>query len=307
MSRQPKKGSVTKKINQRSNQHEIRISAKPQKFEIRKNADGSATVSGLAIVWNALSEDLGGFRERFVKGSVTESLNNNPDVLLLYSHDTANIVARVSNGSLQLAETNQGLRFTAKIAPTQIGKDLILMLEERLISKMSFGFYIDNPEDQTWTEENGNVIRTVTRATILELSAVAQPAYSQSVISLDSRSVPAKFRKKLKRGFFDTGADPDADDTDCDPDTDDDDCEDETRCACECQSCKEGACDACSSDTCVDEVCADDGCPAASETRSLRKRLDNALLRRLDDLREAAYESDRAWVVDRLKKLKSSN
>jgi len=73
----------------------------PQRFEIRKNADGSQSISGYAATFGDYSQDLGNFREVVKAGAFKQSLRDNPDVLCLYGHDSNLILGRVGSGTLR--------------------------------------------------------------------------------------------------------------------------------------------------------------------------------------------------------------
>ena len=105
----------------------------------------------------------------------------------------SNILARVSNRRSEIFEESTGLSFTAAIPPTQMGKDVVVLLERGLVSQMSFGFICT---DDTFEDVSGQLIRTVIQADLFELSIVAAPAYSQTVVKLDARSIPGKFRTR---------------------------------------------------------------------------------------------------------------
>ena len=61
--------------------HELRVSG--------ASAPGTA-LSGVAIVYGALSEDLGGYRETFLPGSAELA----DDLLILFSHDARTVLGR---------------------------------------------------------------------------------------------------------------------------------------------------------------------------------------------------------------------
>lgn len=210
-----------------NSKHEVRVSAQPQKFTVRRNADGtSRSISGLAVVWGALSEDLGGFRERIAKGAFTKSLRNNPDVLMYFGHDSNRILGRVSSGTLTVRETEQGLAFTCSIPDTSDGRDVITLAERGDLRSLSFGFSLTgSPNSDTWEQVGDQVIRTVNEATLFEISAVGMPAYNVGN-TFDLRSIPDAFKERLNRSVFDAKALDDDDDSDCDCDPDvDPDCD----------------------------------------------------------------------------------
>src|ERR1035437_3165994 len=131
---------MKRKKGSQSLKRELRLHVTPQKFEIRKNSDGSRSISGYAATFGDLSQDLGGFREKIQPGAFSQSLKSNPDVLCLYGHDTNQILGRVSSGTLTIAEDEKGLRFTCNLPDTSTARDLIALMERGDVSQMSFGF-----------------------------------------------------------------------------------------------------------------------------------------------------------------------
>lgn len=235
---------MSSKRKQSSKQHrELRVSALAQKFTVRRNADGSSrSISGTAVVWGALSEDLGGFRERIAKGAFTKSLRNNPDVLMYFGHDSNRILGRVSSGTLSLKETDLGLVFTCLLPDSSDGRDVVELASRGDLRSLSFGFSLsDSSNSDTWEQVGDQVIRTVNEANLWEISAVGQPAYNVGN-TFDLRSIPDAFKDKLNRGFFESIDDDDDVSPECDPDDaayDPDACEDEDdrsmeACQCRC-------------------------------------------------------------------------
>ena len=118
-----------------ANKRELRVSIPAQRLEIRKNSDGSRSLEGYAVVWNSLSEDLGGFKERVTRGAFTQSLKDNPDVLCLYGHDSNQILGRVSSGTLTVKQDDTGLKFRCTLPDTSTARDLISLMERGDISE----------------------------------------------------------------------------------------------------------------------------------------------------------------------------
>ena len=85
--------------------------------EIRLGDNATSTsesrhIEGYAIVFNSLSNDLGGFREIIEQGAITEELIKNSDIICLMNHDIKRgVVARSyhGRGSVKLEIGEHGL------------------------------------------------------------------------------------------------------------------------------------------------------------------------------------------------------
>jgi len=139
-------------------------------------------LNGLAIVFDSLSEDLGGFRERISHAAVGRTLREGRDVLALMSHDTAQVLGRVSAGTLQLSADPRGLHVTIEPPDTGVGRDTVTLVGRRDLLGMSFGFRTIADE---WTQDRrGDVVREVTDMLIHEVSIVAAPAYPATSVNV---------------------------------------------------------------------------------------------------------------------------
>lgn len=140
--------------------------------------DGKLSVSGRAVVYDSLSEDLGGFREKFAKGALERTLSEQRDVGLLYSHDSAAVLATTRAGNLQLTDGADGLEIEAELdlADPDVQR-LASKMDAGTVDKMSFGF---RAVRDRWNEKDdrGLPVRTVTEAQLIETSAVWLPAYT---------------------------------------------------------------------------------------------------------------------------------
>src|SRR5688572_14040416 len=76
-----------------------------------ERAEGSVrpVIVGYAAIFDALSYDLGGFRERIAVGAFTRSLRDGADVRALVDHDPVRILGRNKSGTLRLKPNAKGL------------------------------------------------------------------------------------------------------------------------------------------------------------------------------------------------------
>lgn len=168
------------------------------KIEIRENEDGSKTLVGYAVKWEKKSHVLGyyfKFREQFKKGAFTESLQND-DQRFLWSHDTGKVLGRTKNNTLRLSEDDVGLRFELDLPDTTLGEDTYKSIKRGDVDGVSFGF---KKEDDEIAEPDDDLpIRTVKKAKLLEVSAVAFPAYPDSEVSARGYDRMKEYSEELK-------------------------------------------------------------------------------------------------------------
>jgi HK97 family phage prohead protease len=149
------------------------------------SGEAKMIVRGHAVVFDRLSLNLGGFKERFAAGSLDEVLDGNPDVHLDWDHLTSLALARTRSNQyqLELRRDPQGLHFYATVAPTSYAKDLRVLMESGVIDQASVVF--TTPEDgsgEKWEiDGNGDVIRTITKVDgLYGICISAQGAYPQT-------------------------------------------------------------------------------------------------------------------------------
>jgi len=147
--------------------------------------DEKPRIEGRAMVYNALSEDLGGFRERFLPGAA----ELDADLLALFDHDTSRVLGRTSAETLEATDGPDGVDMVAYPPETTWARDMRVSMERGDIKHMSFRFI---PLEEDWEVLGDQVVRTVKRAEILELSVVSMPAYQQT--SAEARSRAAELR-----------------------------------------------------------------------------------------------------------------
>jgi hypothetical protein len=142
------------------------------------------TITGYAAVFNALSEDLGWFREKIAPGAFAESLRRGDDVRALVNHDANLVLGRSASGTLRMSEDATGLLVEIDPPDTQVARDLVVSMERGDITQMSFGFYT---ERQEWDETKDPIVRTLLQVRLFDVSVVTYPAYPQTDVSVRSR------------------------------------------------------------------------------------------------------------------------
>lgn len=144
------------------------------------NVEEERIIEGYAIVFNELSEDLGGFRETIMPEAVTQELINNSDIYYLYNHcDNSTPLARSNHGqgSLELRIDDKGLKYRFNC----INSEFYELVKRGDLSKSSFAFSL--PKDgsgEVWekSQEYNYVRKIVKIEQLFDCSAVLIPAYS---------------------------------------------------------------------------------------------------------------------------------
>ncbi|BET95413.1 HK97 family phage prohead protease [Xenorhabdus taiwanensis] len=160
-------------------------------FEIRTASlfANDKKLTGYVIKWNSRSHILWDeFVEQFAPNAFSASLTEGADIRALYEHDHMNLLGRTTSGTLQLSEDATGLRFELTPPNTQLGRDVLTLVERGDIQGMSFGFRA--LKDQ-WDTEQTPYIRTVLEAELREITITSLPAYSESGVEIAKRSLSA--------------------------------------------------------------------------------------------------------------------
>ena len=153
---------------------------------------------GHAAVFNSLSLDLGGFKEKIAPGAFSNTLDD--DVRALLNHNWDVLFGRTTAGTLRLAEDRIGLAFEIDPPGTQVARDTVALIERGDLTSMSFGFIAG---EDLWEKVGGEVIRTlITIDTLYDVSVVTMPAYPQTDIAV-MRARRAQLATRAERGQHD--------------------------------------------------------------------------------------------------------
>lgn len=153
-------------------------------MELRAAGDGM-TFEGYAAVFNQPSQPLP-FIEFVKPGAFKRSLQSRNRMMLLWNHDTSNPLASTRNGSLQLTEDNIGLKVTATLPDTTLGRDIAELVRTGVVDSMSFGFSV---KKDSWSQDGQQ--RFLEDVTLYECSLVSTPAYESTAGTVSVRSISA--------------------------------------------------------------------------------------------------------------------
>lgn len=145
--------------------------------EIRADSENDKPkIRGTAAVFNELSLDLGGFRERIMPGAFAKTLEEGSTKKAYWNHNSDRVLGSTKSGTLVLEERDGGLYF--EIDPPEWAAEHVESIERGDVDQMSFGFR--TVKDRWAKDEDGRVIRDLVEVQLFEVSPVATPAYPQT-------------------------------------------------------------------------------------------------------------------------------
>jgi HK97 family phage prohead protease len=168
----------------------------PSLLELRTEPDDeSGVMAGYAAVFNQ-EADIGGlWREKIRAGAFTDTLKRGDEVYALWNHDPSQVLARNTKsdgtrGGLRMHEDRSGLKVSIRPYDTPTGREVLTLVREGGIDKMSFAFLV---EDEVWSRKDGMDIREITKVRLFDVSPVTFPAYSGTSISARAMEARAAF------------------------------------------------------------------------------------------------------------------
>ena len=172
-----------------SQDREIRAFAGQIKLRAKGDGDeATGVLEGYAAIWDE-ETDLGWSTESIAQGAFTESLADD-DQRALVDHNTGMVIGRTSADTLTLSEDTKGLKCSITLPDTSYARDLRACVERGDITGMSVGFIIQ-AEERIVNEDDdmrGGDHWKVKKARLLEVSAVAFPAYEGTELSARSKN-----------------------------------------------------------------------------------------------------------------------
>ena len=153
--------------------------------------DGATRLAWYPAVFDSLSEDLGGFREKVSRRAFTRALQED-DVVALFNHSPDSVLGRTSSKTLALRVDVTGLHAEAILPDTSWARDLTVSVQRGDINAGSFGF---NVLRDSWEKTEEGPVRTLQEVRLFDVSLVTYPAYpgtAGSTVVRDLSSVLAE-------------------------------------------------------------------------------------------------------------------
>lgn len=141
-------------------------------------------IVGYAAVFDKLSVDLFGFRERIAPGAFADSLAAGDDVRALWNHDPNIVLGRTKSGTLRLSEDETGLYVEIEPPDTQQANDLVAVIARGDVDQMSFSFRAI--EDKWSIDESEQYVRTLTQVKLYDVAPATFPAYPDTSLGVRS-------------------------------------------------------------------------------------------------------------------------
>lgn len=163
--------------------------------------DGATRIAWYPALFDSLSEDLGGFRERISRRAFTRALQED-DFVALLNHSTSNLpLGRIRSGTLAARADATGLHAEVTLPDSNWGRDIAETVRRGDINAGSFGFSVVK---DSWDKgADGSIVRTLQEVRLWDVSLVVFPAYpgtagstmvrdlSEVLAALNQPAVPA--------------------------------------------------------------------------------------------------------------------
>jgi HK97 family phage prohead protease len=154
----------------------IKLQAIPVTLDAAAGEDSPRTITGVAVPWDVTATVSDGTKVSFLRGAF--DLEAKPK--LLENHDSGQLRGVIT----ELADSDEGLLFTAKFAKTRASDDAIELVKAGAYDSVSVGAI---PLKFTTTKD-GTMI--VSSASLEEISLVASPAFKDAIITEIAASEP---------------------------------------------------------------------------------------------------------------------
>ncbi|HCT0471689.1 TPA: HK97 family phage prohead protease [Staphylococcus pseudintermedius] len=162
--------------------------------------DDEMVVEGYAIIFDTLSDDLGGFREIISPDALSNV--DISDVKCLINHDFNQIVGRTKADTLSLSVDEKGLYFKCFLPNTSYARDIYENIKTDNVNQCSF-FYTLPLNDETarsWEKINGEYVQTINQIDeLIEVSIVTIPSYQDTSVVVGQRAKGLNKFKQLEK------------------------------------------------------------------------------------------------------------
>ena len=168
------------------NELEIRMF---ETLEVRSEEGKPLQMVGYAAVFDKLSLDLGGFREKIARGTFKRTLGEleagKRVIIATFNHDVNFLLASTANGTLRLKEDERGLWTEMEPMLTPLNEHPLMLVKAKGVRGMSFKFMVQpNGKDQWEYKKGQEPIRTLLDVDLFDVAAVVEPAYPQTSVKV---------------------------------------------------------------------------------------------------------------------------
>lgn len=155
-------------------------------------------IEGYAILFNSMSDDLGGFKE-IVSPDALDGVDVS-DVKCLINHDFNYVIGRTQAETLELTVDEKGLYFKCHLPNTSYARDIYENIKAGNVNQCSFFYTLPNDESaRTWSNEDGEYVQTIHQIDqLIEVSIVTIPAYKDTSVEVGQRAKSLERFKDLE-------------------------------------------------------------------------------------------------------------
>ena len=149
-------------------------------------------VEGYAAVFDTVT-DLGWIKEVIDRHAFDNA--DMSDIVMKYNHEDSILpMARTRGGSLTFAIDDHGLKIRAELPNTTQNRDIYILIENRVLSKMSFAFTVKKQEYDYDTDTR----KIIEFDKIFDVSVVDVPAYETTEIYARSKEQYEEEKRKYE-------------------------------------------------------------------------------------------------------------
>lgn len=168
----------------RGTQIEIETRITPSAVKLRATG-GRRVIGGYAAVFNAVSQDLGGFRERVDQRAFAKSSGDGfPGVVCRFDHTV--LLGTVKAKTLRVLTDQTGLFYETDLPETRA--DILELVARGDVDSSSFAF---QAYDDAWDYEDDTPMRSLLSVRLVDVAPVTSPAYLDATVGLRSLALHA--------------------------------------------------------------------------------------------------------------------
>lgn len=185
---------------------EIRYRARNVEIRAVKTKEDGMVAEGMAILYNeeVVLWEMDDIEEREVilPGAVSETIQND-DWRAVWNHRNDIVLGRMSNGTLEAEETDQGVKVKITFPDSEEGRSKFASITRGDVNQMSFAFWPVDYKEERIVEGDKTIYKTtISKLRVQEVSPVTFPAYENTTISarMEKRRKQLEAEASAKRG-----------------------------------------------------------------------------------------------------------